>query len=424
MKAPKIVFIGAGSMFFGRPTFQDLFGTRELQGATLSLVDIDQENLDRMYGLAMYMNEKTGMGLTIEKTMNRRDVLAGADFVINSLAIERCDLWKHDFLVPKKYGIRHTLGENGGPGALFFTMRTLPVIMDIVRDMEELCPNAWFLNFSNPETRLVLGVNLYSKIKCAGLCHGIFMVQSDMARILGRAPETIDVFAAGMNHFQWVMDIRDKQTGDNLYPLFREKEAAFDPGFEPYSRKLFHYFGLYPSCSDDHIGEYQAYGYEAGEEGYDFAWDEQLRVDTKETIRKVVGGEMEDPTLFSPSGEKAIELLTSIHFNQRKFIPSAIVMNRGAIPALPDDVAVEVPVIADAAGIHSLQINELPKGIIGLLNQQVSAQRLSVEAAIRGSKEIALQALLCDPVINSTDAAVGIINELFEINKPYIRPCI
>ena len=168
-------------------------------------------------------------------------VFIGADFVINSLAIERCELWKHDFAIPKKYGIRHCLGENGGPGALFFTMRTLPLIIDVVRDMEELCPNAWFLNFSNPETRLVLGVNLHSHIRCAGLCHGIFMARHDMAQMLGRDPEDVDVFAAGMNHFQWVLSVRDRQTGDGLYPLLREKELAYNPAFEPYSRKLFHF---------------------------------------------------------------------------------------------------------------------------------------------------------------------------------------
>ena len=159
MKTPKIVFIGAGSMSFGIPTFKDIFTTPQLKGATLSLVDIDEENLERMYALALTMNEASGMELKIEKTMERRDVLPGADYIVNSLAIERCDLWKHDFQVPLKYGIKHCLGENGGPGALFFGMRTIPLIMDICRDIEELCPDAWFLNFSNPESRIVIYYN-------------------------------------------------------------------------------------------------------------------------------------------------------------------------------------------------------------------------------------------------------------------------
>lgn len=424
MKSLKIVFIGAGSMSFGIPTFRDIFSNKQLKGSTLSLVDIDEENLERMYALALKMNEASGLEIKIEKTMERKDVLVGADFVINSLAIERCDLWKQDFNVPIKHGIRHCLGENGGAGALFFTMRTFPVIMDIVHDMEKLCPNAWFLNFSNPETRIILGVNMFSKIKCIGLCHGIFMAQHDMAKILGREANTIEVFGAGMNHFQWIMSIRDKATGEDLYPEFREKEKSFDETFEPYSRKMFNFFGLYPTCSDDHLGEYQAYGYEAGEHGYNFEWDEQDRIRMKNEIAEVVAGTKDVNDWLTPSGEQAIEVVTSIFFNERKNIPSAIVYNDGAISQLPNDIAVEVPITVDADGVHKRIVRGMPDGVIGLMNMQVSAQRLSIRAAAMGSKELALQALLCDPTINMTKAAVAIVDELFEINKPYIRKCI
>lgn len=424
MKSLKIVFIGAGSMSFGIPTFRDIFSNKQLKGSTSSLVDIDEENLERMYALALKMNEASGLEIKIEKTMERKDVLVGADFVINSLAIERCDLWKQDFNVPIKHGIRHCLGENGGAGALFFTMRTFPVIMDIVHDMEKLCPNAWFLNFSNPETRIILGVNMFSKIKCIGLCHGIFMAQHDMAKILGREANTIEVFGAGMNHFQWIMSIRDKATGEDLYPEFREKEKSFDETFEPYSRKMFNFFGLYPTCSDDHLGEYQAYGYEAGEHGYNFEWDEQDRIRMKNEIAEVVAGTKDVNDWLTPSGEQAIEVVTSIFFNERKNIPSAIVYNDGAISQLPNDIAVEVPITVDADGVHKRIVRGMPDGVIGLMNMQVSAQRLSIRAAAMGSKELALQALLCDPTINMTKAAVAIVDELFEINKPYIRKCI
>lgn len=424
MKLPKIVFIGAGSMSFGTPTFRDIFTSAELKGATLCLVDIDKDNLERMYGLAVKLNEASGFGLSIQKTLERREVLAGADFVINSLAIERCDLWKQDFEIPKKHGVRHCLGENGGAGALFFTMRTFPVIMDIVHDMEELCPQAWFLNFSNPETRIILGVNMYSKIKCIGLCHGIFMAQHDIAHIMGREADSIEVFGAGMNHFQWILSIRDKETGENLYPEFVEKEKQFDSTFEPYSRRMFHYFGLYPTCSDDHLGEYQAYGYEAGEQGYNFEWDAQERVEMKARIARLVSGEDSIEEWLEPSGEQAIEVVKSIFFNNRKYIPSAIVYNDGAISQLPNDVAVEVPITVDADGVHRHMIRNMPDGVIGLMNQQVSAQRLSIRAAAQGSKVLALQALLCDPTINSTTAAAAIVDELFEINKAYIRRCI
>ena len=424
MREPKIVFIGAGSMSFGIPVFGDIFSCQELRGASLCLVDIDKENLERMYGLALKMNEASGLGLNIEKTLNRRDVLSGADFVINSLAIERCELWKKDFLIPQKYGIRHTLGENGGPGALFFTLRTFPVIMDIIHDMEELCPQAWFLNFSNPESRIVLGVAMYSRIHCIGLCHGIFMSQHDIAEILCRNQESIELRGAGMNHFQWILSVRDRKTGEDLYPLFREAEKNYDPAFMPYSRRMFRFFGLYPTCSDDHLGEYQAYGYEAGEQGYDFDEDGKDRIRMRKEIAELIAGEKNAAEWLVPSGEQAVNIIRSIHFNRRAWYPSAIVYNGGAIPQLPPDVAVEIPVTADAGGIHKEVTEDLPDGCIGALQMQVSAQRLSVRAAALGSRELALQALLCDPVINSSAAAEKILDELFEINKPYIRRCV
>lgn len=421
MKAVKIVFIGAGSMSFGIPTFKDIFTTPQLAGATLSLVDIDPENLERMYGLALKMNGASGLGLNIEKTMERREALPGADYIVNSLAIERCELWKHDFQVPLKYGIRHCLGENGGPGALFFGMRTIPLIFDICRDIEELCPDAWFLNFSNPESRIVLAVNKYTKVKCIGLCHGIFMAQSDVSQILGIPYDEIDVTAAGMNHFQWLLSIREKATGGDLYPLLKEKEQSYDPSFRPFTRNMFHAVGLWPTCSDDHLGEYLPYGYEAGMEGYDFAQDEADRVKMKADIAAVVSGEKDVREWLVKSGEKAVEVITALHTGQRAYIPSAVVYNGGAITSLPEDVAVEIPIVVEKDTISKIHIGKLPQSVRSLLSLQSGAQQMAVDAAVFGDRQMALQALLADPVINSTKAAEDILNELWEINKPYIK---
>lgn len=424
MNKTKIVFIGAGSMSFGLSVFRDVFTTDELRGSELCLVDIDKDNLSRMYRLALKMNEVSNAGLKITCTTDRREALDGAEFVINSIAIERCRLWKHDFEVPKKYGVRHTLGENGGPGALFFTMRTLPIIFDIARDMEELCPNAYFLNFSNPESRIILALGKYTKIKCMGLCHGIFMGKDTVARIMEVDENTIDVLGAGLNHFQWLLEIRDKATGKDMYPLLKEKNKTYDLNFMPFSRKLFEIFGLFPSCSDDHIGEYLAYGWEAGEEGYDFEADERGRIILKQEIEEKIAGTKSVEDWFTPSGERVVHVITGILNNKKSYIESGIVYNRGSISNLPYDAAVEVPVMVDASGIHPISIGDLPPAIAALLSVQVFIQQLSVEAAVKASKELALQALLIDPVINSIDAAYKILDELWEINKPYIRSCI
>jgi alpha-galactosidase len=423
MNTTKIVFIGAGSVSFGFSMFRDLFTCQELHGSTLCLVDVDSQNLDLMYQAALKMNADAGTGLIIERTTDRRAALPGAGFVVNSIAIERNRLWKLDFEIPKKYGIRHTLGENGGPGGLFFTLRTIPTILDIARDMEELCPQALFINFSNPESRIILALGRYTRIRAIGLCHGVFMGQNDVATIMGLPPEQVDVWTAGLNHFQWFLGLRDRLSGQDLYPRLREDEKSYNPDFQPLTRRLFRAFGYYPSCSDDHLGEYVAYGWEGGEEGYNFEWDEQNRVALKDLLAAIVAGERTKEDWSYPSGEKGVEVITGVLHNHHRWIESGVVYNQGAIPNLSPDCAVEVPVVADAHGIHPVSLGALPDGIARLLAMQVSVQQLAVEAAVKGSKELALQALLIDPVVNSAAAAEKILDELWEINRPYIRSC-
>jgi len=424
MNTTKVVFIGAGSMYFGLNMFRDLFSTTELSGSKLVLVDLNEEYLERMYQLALKMNAESGAGIIIEKTTDRIEALPGAKFVVNSVAIDRNRLWKLDFEIPRKYGIRHTLGENGGPGGVFFTLRTIPIIMDIIRDMERLCPDAYFINFTNPESRLILALGLYSDIRSIGLCHGVFMGQDDVAKIMGLPSEQVDVLGAGMNHFQWLLEVRDRYTGEDLYPLLREKEKDFDPTFVPLTRKLFHAFKYWITCSDDHMGEYLAYGWEGGEEGYDFDGDERFRLEIQTQIDAVIAGNSLPEKWKQPSGERGAALITAVLHNKKVILEAGVIHNRGTIQNLPYDCAVEVPIAVDGSGVHPLSIGKLPEPLAGLLTSQAVVQKLSVEAAMRGSKELALQALLVDPVVNSITAAEKLMDEMWEINKPYIRPSI
>ncbi len=420
----KIVFIGATSMSFGLSMFRDVFSSDELRGSTLTLVGRNRETLEKATALANLLNAKSGAGLIVEQTTDRRAALDGAGFVVNAAAIDRNRLWRQDFEVPRKYGIRHTLGENGGPGGLFFTLRTLPLVFDIAREMQELCPKATFINFSNPESRIVLALGKYSPIATLGLCHGIFMGQDAIGWILDRPREQIDVWGAGINHFQCLLHIRDRATGEDLYPLLREKEKDHDPAFAPLTRRLFHTFGYWFTCSDDHLGEYLAYGWEGGEHGYDFAADERGRVEFGNTLDAVLAGAPPPADWLTPSGERGGAAIGAILHNKKRVLESGVVPNHGAIPNLPYDAAVEVPVLADATGIHPISLGPLPDAVAKLLVPAVQVHELAVEAAVRGSKEIALQALLIDPVVNSADAAVKLLDELWELNKPYIRPCL
>ena len=425
MNSTKIVYIGAGSMSFGISMFRDLFTSRELKGSTLCLVDINQPMLERMAALAQYFNQECDTGIRLETFTDFRKALPGSEFVVNSTAIDRNRLWRLDFEIPKKYGIRHTLGENGGPGGLFFTMRTIPLVFDFIRAMEKDCPQAYFINYSNPESRIILAVSKYSNIRCIGLCHGIFMAQDDVSKIIGLPVEQVDVWGAGLNHFQWLLHIRHHESGRDLYPLLKEKEIQYDPTFMPLTRRLFHAFGKYPTCSDDHLGEYLAYGWEAGEEGYNFDADEQNRVQLATVVDDILNHRRNLPEEWlTPSGECGGEVITGIIHNKKTTIPAGVVYNQGTIPNLPADLAVEVPVWLDSTGIHPISLGPLPDGIAKLLLMQASIQQKSVESAVHASKELALQALLIDPVVNSTDAAVKILDELWEVNRKYIRSCI
>src|SRR6516225_10600458 len=180
----KIVFLGASSMSFGLSMLRDIFSSGELRSSTLTLVGRNPKTLAKMAELAKLLNNKTDAGLIIEQSTDRRAAFDGAGFVVNATAIDRNRLWKLDFDVPRKYGIRHTLGENGGPGGLFFTLRTLPLVFDFARDIEELCPDALLINLSNPESRIILALGKYSRIRVLGLCEGIFGGRDYIAHIL------------------------------------------------------------------------------------------------------------------------------------------------------------------------------------------------------------------------------------------------
>jgi len=420
----KIVMLGATSMSFGLNMLRDIFSSDELHGSTLTLVGRNPATLAKMAALARLLNAHSGAGITVEETTDRRAALDGAGFVVNATAIDRNRLWKLDFEVPRKYGIRHTLGENGGPGGLFFTLRTLPLVFDIVREMEALCPGALFINFSNPESRIILALGRYSPVRALGLCHGIFMGQGDVARIMGLPYEQVEVWGAGINHFQCLLQIRDCASGEDLYPLLRTREKDFDPAFMPLTRRLFRAFDYWMTCSDDHLGEYLAYGWEAGETGYDFAADERGRAQFARALEGALAGADIPPDWLTPSGERGAAAIGGMLHNRHRLLESGIVANRGTIANLPPDAAVEVPVVADAAGIHPVSLGPLPDPVAKLLATQVSVQQLAVEAAVHASKEIALQALLIDPVVNSADAAVRLLDELWNVNRPYIRPCL
>ncbi|MBI5477322.1 MAG: alpha-glucosidase/alpha-galactosidase [Deltaproteobacteria bacterium] len=423
MPQTRIVLIGAGSVCFGTSTFADLCRAgRRLAGSTIVLVDINPEGLGALEALFRRMVQAAGVDLTIEATTDRRRALPGAEFVVVSIAVDRERTWKLDFEVPRRHGVRHVLGENGGPGALFHAARNIPPMLAICRDLEALCPAALLVNFTNPEPRMCLAVSRYSKVRVVGLCHQVFHGVSAAAQVLGCAPADLDLKAAGINHFTWISDLRDRLTGADLYPEFRRRLAAMPPDFEPLCRQLHDVFGLYPATGDQHAGEYVAWAFgPVGEQGYDFAAAAAARQGMWDDLARVNAGTLPVARFLDvDSGERVVPLVCGVLENSNHYELAVDLPNRGHIANLPDGPIVEVPGMISGAGVRGLCVGPLPEGIAILCRRQMELASLAVDAAVHGDRTLALQALVLDPVVPDPAAARAILDELLAAERAWL----
>ena len=422
MSDAKLVVIGAGSASFGLATLSDIMNTPALAGSHVTLVDVDSDALEAVAQVARRMNEEAGADLTIEHSTDRTRALPDADFVIISIAVQRNRLWKQDWEIPLRHGVKHVLGENGGPGGLFHCMRNTPIILDICTDIERLCPKALVLNFTNPVTRISMAVDRYTNVKAVGLCHGIGGQLWRFSEILGVPADGLDAVAAGLNHFTWIRELRFKDTGADAYPDLRRRLAHYDPTFQPLSRRLWDIYGYYPSPGDDHVGEYLSWATEyCPAHGYDFAAAEVYKTQMWERIHRIVRGEESVSDLISHgSGERALAVISGIVTDSGHSELAVNVRNEGAISNLPDDAIVEVPAAVSRNGISPIRFGPLPAGIASLCNTQIAVQELAVEAAVKGDRRVALQALLADPVVHSAQAAEAILDELLALQADFL----
>ena len=430
MRKTKVVVIGAGSVSFGPSCLRDAVQCPEFRGSELCLVDINGEALAKMERLARRLNEESGAGLRITATTDRRKVLSGAEFVVTAIAINRNELWKLDWEIPRKYGIRQVLGENGGPGGLSHALRNIPVILEICRDMEELCPSATLINFTNPESRLVMAVSKHTRIRAIGLCHGVQAGRDAVAEMLGFEPEQVDVKAAGLNHIVCFLAIRHRETGQDLYPRLRALADSYPEGYPckvwvgqlNLTFEMMRTFGWFLAPSDDHIGEYLGFAWEkAGPHGFDFAGADRQRAENWQRIDAVISG-LQPPGdwLTKPSGEAEFEIISAALAGRNDYILAVNIPNAGCITNLPPSAVVEVPAIAGPDGVHGLAMGDLPFGIAALSRNQVAVQELVVEAAVHGDREAAIQAMLLDPVIDSIDTARKVLDELLAVHAPHL----
>ena len=433
MNAAKIVLIGAGSHSFGLMTLRDLMTTPELHGSEVALVDIAPDKLERMTKLANRLNVEWDAGFDITATTDRREALSGADSVVTAVEQKHYELWQQDITIPRKHGCRHLYCENGGPGGMFHTFRQVPLLLDIAADMETLCPEAWLLNMSNPESRLCLALNRYADVKNVGVCLGAYITQNNIARrVLGLEQNEIDIKVAGINHCHWVMDIRRTGTGEDLYPEVRRRMQAVDPRWEPLSQECLRRFGYFPGPADTHVGEYLSWGWRYMPEGYtDWIFQGIESEKAREAkVAALANGEgplnAEDTEMLSSllieGGLRwqTVDILLSLLDNGNRYVLSLNVPNDGYISNLKQDAIVEVPAIVGADAIYGLGMGELPTAIAGILELQLYIMDLVVEAAVTGDRQAALEALIIDPTVPDPYTAEKILEEMLQVQADYL----
>ncbi len=452
MKKLKIALIGAGSVSFALGALHDVVLSKRLQNDVeleIALMDIEEEHVIRTFDYAKKMLVAFQSTTKIWCTTDLHKAVEGCEFVITAIEVERYKYWSQDFHIPRRYGSKQIYGENGGPGSMFHTLRNMGPMLEIAYAMEILCPNAWLLNYTNPEAKLVEAISKLTKIKVVGLCHGLDIGIQQLSEFLDMDKNDIGVEGGGLNHFGFFTKIWDKHTGEDLYPLFKEKEkkanrlAQFD--LIGLSRAMYHIYGYYPYPGTNHCGEYVSYAddFYAGlslQYRYDPVKEKLWDIDSREAdFVYCASGNQLDKDLFEEgvtganwteevyrfdkekvqiSNEYAIPIIEAIFFDDEVQLNSANMLNNGAIPGLPDDMVVETQVIVNGSGITFKKMETpLPTAIIGTINIQGSIHKLLIEAYLEKSKTKLLQAILLDPQAPSYYQACAMIDEICELQK-------
>ena len=437
----KIVIIGAGSTVFTPGLIADLTGSTLFADATVALVDINPHSAETMARYAERVARERGVGLRVEYATDRREVLAGADFVTVTIAVGGVKAWERDVRIPEAHGVYQTVGDSVGPGGVFRALRHVPELVAIAKDMEELCPDAWLFNYTNPLTALVRAVHKSSPVRCAGLCHGVLHTREAIAHDLGLAPADLSLTAAGINHLAWVLDLRND--GLDVYPRFRELVRGWllsapppsdDPyeGFQEVSARLMELYGFYPSPGDRHVAEFFPFFLRQTGDGLGYGLQSGLdmtndilasRDERWDRIADQAEGRAElDRALFDEAreGERVVSIMEAI-VTDRPLLELAVnVRNDGLIPNLPLEAVVEVPGMVDGRGVHGIAVGPLPEGIAGILAARARQQELTVEAALTGDRTLVMQALLADPLVPSVETAEVMLDETLQTHESFL----
>ncbi len=431
----KIAFIGAGSFGFTRSLVRDILTYPALQDCTIALMDIDEERLGYIKKAVDKIIEAGNYPAKVIATTDRAEALKGADGVICTILVGGVHVWRHDIEIPKKYGVDINVGDTRGPAGIFRALRTIPVMLDICRDIERYCPDAILLNYTNPMAMLCRAMQGETKVKVTGLCHSVQGTAEMLASWIGAPIEEITYVCAGINHQAWFLEF--KWNGKDAYPLIRE--AVQRPEIynqEQVRNEMFLHLGYYVTESSGHNSEYNAWfrkrpdliekycthgtGWNPGE--YAYILKEYLR--REDTWRDEIKKWLDQDTVDLKRGkEYAAGILNAVIGDGTLYKFNGNVRNFGLIDNLPEGCCVEVPVLASKYGFEPIHVGPLPPHLAILNNINAMCEELAVEGALTGDPTKIYQAIYFDPLTSAVLSLAEIkqmVREMFEVNKDWL----
>lgn len=437
MTSAKITIIGGGSYTWGPKFIRDIAVTPGLRGSTLVLHDIDPEALFLVYNFGLQILNKVEKGylFTLKKTIDLEEALEGAQFVILAITTGGLKAMRRDLEIPTKYGIYQSVGDTVGPGGLARALRNIPIIVNIAKRMESLCPEAWLLNYSNPMTTLCRAVTKSTHIKTVGLCHEYLDVIEFLLKILHAKSDDLTVRAGGINHLVWIVDMKIR--GQDIYPEIRRMASLLiaTRGHVPWidwtetssltdhalvKAQLLQTYGALPAAGDRHIAEFfpdfltvetqqgLKYGVRLTTIEERYKWREEAKLMIEAALR----GTYEMKSILEESSSEAASQLIDAFVNQRSYMGMLNLPNTGQISNIPLDAVVETHGVFDSSGAHPLPIGELPPKIVEIVNKHVGNQELIVESALTGNHQLGIKALANDPLVRNIDSVENMYWEL------------
>ena len=399
--SPKISLIGAGSVVFARRLLQDVACVPELRDAEIALMDIDEARLEVIGKFAEKLFAEVESCGSVSVTTDRRDALRDADYVLTTIRVG--DAYERDIGIPMKYGVDQAVGDTVGPGGVFKGLRTIPVLIDIAKDIDAVAPGATLLNYTNPMAMACWAIGEVAEVPTIGLCHSVQRTTEVLASYIGAPADEVSAWVAGINHLAWF--IRFERNGEDAYPALRA--AMVDPetfALDPVRFEVMRHFGLFVTESTRHMSEYVPYFRTDRAVMAQFALDE-IRQDLQRRVKRVDDhlsqlerdAYSDDPIRPERSDEYACRIMEAMESGRRTVI-NGNVPNAGLVDNLPRGSCVEVPILIDGLGFHPMKVGEIPAQCAALSRANVAVQELGVAAVLERSREAAFHAVCLDPL--------------------------